>query len=125
MKQFWQANKVFIMGLIGAIVLAVVNVQDDPAGISWSAFVMPAILAVSSYVGKSLRGQWSSIAGIAFTVIIGFVQAKLNHQPFHFDAAGFKLIVTQIAALYFGYTAPPAKSIAYEEHPTILRAKDN
>lgn len=124
MKQiqaFFAANKVFIMGLLGAIIIAVINVSDE--GLTWSGFAMPAVLAITSYIGKNLRGQWSSIAGIFFTVIIGLVQSKINHVPFHFDAAGFKLIMLQVATLYFGYVAPPAKPASYETNPVIEKAK--
>jgi hypothetical protein len=127
MKQlaaFFSKYKVILTGLAGAIILAIVNVQDSPT-LSFSSFVMPAVLAATSFVGQQLRGQWSSIAGIFFSVLIGFIQSKLNHQPFHFDANGFKTIMAQLAILYFGYTAPPAKSASYEKDPAIEKAKSS
>ena len=124
MKTFLSKYKVFLTGLLGAIVLAIVNI-DSSNGLTWQALIMPVLVAISSYVATSLRGQWTSIAGIAFTVLIGFVQAKLNHEPYQFDAQQLQWILGQLAVLYFGYNAPPFKARTYEHDATIEQAKTN
>jgi uncharacterized membrane protein YjdF len=124
MQAFLSKYKVFLTGLVGAIILAIVNL-DSSNGLTWQALIMPILVAISSYVATSLRGQWTSIAGIGFTVLIGFVQAKLSHEPYVFDAKQLQWILGQLAVLYFGYNAPPFKARTYEHDATIEQAKTN
>lgn len=117
MKTFWAKNKVFILGLLGAIVYAIMGIESTP-DLSWKQFLMPTILAVGSFMANNLRGQAQSIVGIFITVIAGyFTKGDQTTQQF------LQWVVVQVGVLFFGFTGAPAKPITYEHNETIVEAK--
>lgn len=115
--------KAFVTGLIGAIVLAVVNI-DATHGLQWIDFVLPVIVAVAGYIGTQVRGQWSTIVGIVGVTVYNLVQAKINHETFTFSPQDFQNLILQLAVLYGFIAMPPVKPRTYEHDPLIKEAKE-
>lgn len=121
MNLIWAKYKVFIMGLIGAIIYAVMTI--DTANITWKSFLMPVVIAVFGYLGKNLRGQWQSIIGVAGTILIGYFQQRSGGTQMP-GPVFLQWVLAQIGVLYFGLNAPPFKPITYEHNEAIVSAKE-
>jgi hypothetical protein len=81
MQTFLSKYKVFLTGLIGAIVLAIVNL-DSSNGLTWQALIMPALVAISSYVATSL--QW--ILGQLAVLYFGYNAPPFKARTYEHDA---------------------------------------
>lgn len=117
MKQnFWDKNKVFLLGLLSAIAIAL---QPIIAGqpISWPAIGMAAGLAVLSYLAKEWRGQGMSLLGI-LGVAAEAVLTQINSGTFSWDKAALSIFVAIAFAV-----APDPKSRGYENTTVIKDAK--
>lgn len=122
LKTWWAKNKVFVFGGIAAIIEAVVAFTSQET-INWVLVGMAALTALAGYLGRTLRGQVGSIVGIIFTLILGILPSLISKTPVDWE---HQLLWTlgQIGALFFGLTAPPAKTIGYERTETIKDAKE-
>jgi len=121
-SDFFYKYKTLIVGFVGAIVLAIVQVNASN-GVQWKDFILPVVLAVTGYIGTLMRGQWSTIVGIVGVMIYNLVQAKVNGQPYTFTAQDFQNLVLQLAVLYGFVAMPPIKPREYEHAPQIVDAK--
>jgi hypothetical protein len=64
-------NKVFIMGLVAAVLTAVIpSIQAEH--ISWYAVAFGGTIAFVSYLTRNLKGQWISILGIFLSAMVNF-----------------------------------------------------
>jgi hypothetical protein len=67
-------NKVFIMGLVAAVLTAVIqSIQAEH--ISWYSVAFGGTIAFVSYLTRNLQGQWISILGIFLSAMINFFTA--------------------------------------------------
>ena len=113
---FWNKNKVFILGLLGAIGIVL---QDylNTSSLDWKAVGVAVLMAILSYVAKEWRGQGMTIIGIigvAANVIVSLqVTGTLTLQN-----AILSLVVALITA-----SAPDPKSRGYEQTAAIKDAK--
>lgn len=118
MKQFWDNNKVFILGLLGAVALAlqpfINNATDD---IKWKSVGFAALMAALSYVAKEWRGQAISIIGILGNLAGVYVTIQQT-GVFSWNQFILQGVVAIIAAV-----SADAKSRGYEQTPTIKQAK--
>jgi hypothetical protein len=114
---FFNANKVFILGLLGAIGVTLdqyVN-QTTP---DYKVIGFAVVSAILSYFAKNLRGQWASIAGLLgmeFTTYMTAVES--GNKVSWFQLVG-SFVVSIIAVV-----APPAKPLSYEKSDVIQTAK--
>lgn len=125
MKQtFWQKYKVFISGLTGAIIMALIPVlqpgTDNKTTIA--LIVMAVITATSSYLAKNLRGKAQSISGILFSVLVMVVPVLFAHGKLDIQNI-FYVIISQVAVQFFGFSASPFKPSSYEHNEIIVEAK--
>lgn len=115
---FWNKNKVFILGLLGAIALAIepfaANTTDD---VKWKVVGFAALIAVLSYFAKEWRGQGLSIVGILGNVSAVFITV---YNTGHFTWNQF--ILQLILAIITAAGADP-KSRGYENTQVIKDAK--
>jgi membrane protein implicated in regulation of membrane protease activity len=118
MKQFWYKNKVFILGLLGSIALAIepfaANTSDD---VKWKVVGFAALVAVLSYFAKEWRGQGLSIVGILGNVSAVFVTVW-NTGNFSWNQFILQLILAIITA-----AGADPKSRGYENAEVIKEAK--
>ncbi len=124
MNQFFSKNKVFITGLMGAIIMGLLPVLQPgmPTPASIAAIVMAALTAVSSFLGKNLRGASQSISGIVFSVLFMVVPVYFSHGRLDMQNLTY-VVLSQVASQFFGYSMPPFKPGSYEDHPVITEAK--
>lgn len=116
MKSFWNSNKVFILGLLGAIAVSVQEFATQPE-VDWKVVGFAALMAVLSYFAKEWRGQGVSITGIVGTLAATFLTV---HQTGNFTWLQFT--TSAILAVLAAAGADP-KSRGYEASHNIVEAK--
>jgi hypothetical protein len=116
LKEFLYENKVFLSGLLGAILLTLQQFIGADT-IEWKGIAFAAIIAALSYLAKNLRGQVASMAGIVLTVFMQYVEMNQS------DVVNWEQLLMQLAILLGGIFAPPAKSRGYEHTEMIQNAK--
>lgn len=116
MKDFFIKNKVFLLGLAGAIAVVVQQFLGTTE-INWKVIGFAAGMAALSYAANQWRGQGVSILGIVGTLAGTFVSI---HNTGNFTWNQF--ILASIAAL-LAAVAPPPKQREYEKSATIEEAK--
>jgi len=119
MKQtFWNKNKVFILGLLGAATVALqpfVGQADDAIKLKAVAFSL--MMAVLSYFAKEWRGQALSITGIIGNLAGVFVTLQEAQQ-----FTWIQFILQGVLAI-IAVAAPDPKSRGYEQSSAIKSAK--
>lgn len=121
---FWQRYKVFITGLIGAVVMALLPVFSDVSPeLSGAGIAMAILTALSSYLANNLRGKAQSIGGIVFTVLVFVVPTLLNHGHIDYKSLIY-IVLLQISVQFYAYAAPPFKPDTYEQNALIVQAKE-
>ena len=118
LKEFWNKNKVFILGLLGSIALAIepfaANTSDD---VKWKVVGFAIGVATLSFFAKEWRGQGLSIVGIIGNISAVFVTVW-NTGNFSWN----QLILQLILAIITAAGADP-KSRGYESSQVIKEAK--
>jgi hypothetical protein len=117
MQQNWfYQNKVVIVGLLTAVLLAVQEAMKAGES-SIKVFVFAGILAAISFLANNLRGQVATIIGIVGTAISTYVTMDQT------GSVSWSQIVLQTMLALLAVFAPPAKSKGYEYTQTIQQAK--
>lgn len=114
----WNKNKVFILGLLGAIALAIQpfasNTNEE---VKWKVIGFAALVATTSYFARNWRGQSVSILNI-IGQIAAAITIVLESGNFRWDQMILQIIIGAIA-----FAAPDPKSRGYEHTATIKDAK--
>ncbi len=83
MKQFWNSHKVFILGLLGSIAVAlepfINNTEDE---LKWKIVGFAALMAALSYLAKEWRGQTISILGILGNLAVSICNGTANRAVY-------------------------------------------
>lgn len=116
MKQYFQSNKVFIFGLLGAIAVTLQEFISD-TGISFKVIGFAVLMAALSYLAKEWRGQGLSITGIAGNLAAVFITVYQNGE-FTWVQFALQAVIAIIAT-----ASPDPKSIGYEKTDIITQAK--
>lgn len=116
MNNFFQKNKVFLLGMLGSVAVVLQQFIQQPI-IDWKVVGFACFMTILSYVANAWRGQGTSILGILGTLAGTVVSVN---QTGHFTWNQFLLSVS-IAIL--AAVAPPPKSKEYENSTTIVAAK--
>jgi len=116
MKNWFNQNKVFLMGLLSAIAIILQPFLMETE-INWASVGLAAGLTVLSYLAKEWRGQGLSITGI-IGIAADTVYQLQTTGTFTWERAILGIIVAILAA-----AAPDPKSRGYEHTPTIVQAK--
>lgn len=121
---FWSKYKVFISGLIGAIIMGLIPILQPgtSSAVTIVMIVMAVITAAAAYLSKSLRGKAQSITGIIFSVVVIVVPVLFAHGKLDWQNLFF-IVLSQVGAQFFGYSAAPFKPSTYEHNETIVEAK--
>lgn len=123
-KIWLNTNKVFLFGL-AQFVFTSLNEIFTSTDSAYSAWIVgySAVIAVCTYLGRNLRGQWASIFSAVLPTI--YVVGSLHDQHAHITLG---IIATKIVFPLFGavvgifYTSPP-KDRGYEKTEAIVEAK--
>lgn len=115
-SNFWNNNKVLIIGLLSAIALAL-NELFMKGESSTKALVFAAFIAALSFLANNLRGQWATIAGILGTSVATYVTMDQS------GTISWAQLIMQAVIALLAVVAPPAKSRGYEHTNTIEQAK--
>lgn len=119
MEKFWEKYKVFILGLIGSVTLALQAVlSDNPNEVDYKIYAYAALMAALSYIATQWRGKAGTLAGVIGTLAGVFV--TLN-QGGTFTWNQF--IIYAIIAVGMSFSPPPKPS-TYEQDTTIVKAKE-
>lgn len=117
-KAWFDANKVFIAGMVSAVTIAAVTLsQDVSQEMTYKALGLAAFTAAVGYFAKNARGQAASIVGQfggLFIAIYSLVQTHNISDP---------QLVVQLLILVNSWFMPDPKSRAYENTATIRQAK--
>lgn len=115
-KNFWNKNKVLILGVLSAIAIAL---QPIIAGksITWPTVGIAAGLAVLSFFAKEWRGQGMSILGIV-GIAAQVIHTQISEGTFSWQRAAVSIFVAIVFAV-----APDPKSRGYENTAIIKEAK--
>lgn len=113
---FWNKNKVFILGLLGAIGLALQQFIDKPQ-LDYKVLAFALFMAVLSYFASQWRGQGLSITGIIGTVA-NTAYIMLNNNTFSWSQ-----LLIQCVVLIIAMASPDPKSRGYENTEVIKAAK--
>ena len=116
MKNFLMKNKVLIVGLLSAVLLAISEiVKGNDASIKMLVF--SGVVAALSFLARNLRGQAASIAGLLGNAVAAYLtQSETGH-------VAWSQIVIQTLLTLVGIWASPAKSLGYEKSEAITEAK--
>ena len=117
MKPFWDKHKVFIVGLLSAVALAL-NELMTSGEVSAKILAYAGFIAALSYLSKNLRGQWATITGIVLTALATYIEQE------RMGTVTWRQIILQATIALLAAIAPPPKSIEYEKSPTIVQAKE-
>lgn len=120
---FFQQNKVFIIGLLVAVLTTVSELVSTGGHPSVWILAWSVSITGLTYAARNIRGQAASILGTISMGITSFFQ--LHGQP---DGLNMQQVVTalvlpmtiQVLALF---NTTPAKTTEYEKSPTIEAAK--
>lgn len=117
-QTFWDKNKVFILGLLGAAALTLqqfVGQPDDDVKLKAVGFAL--LMTVLSFLARNWRGQGLSIAGIIGNLAGVFVTIQETGQ-----FSWVQFILQGIIAIIAAAGADP-KSRGYENTAVIKEAK--
>lgn len=117
MKNFFEKNKVFLVGLLSAV--AMVLQQFTTADPDYKAIALACGLAVLSFVANAWRGQGVTILGIIGIAAGVFVNSYQAGQHLSWTAMIGSFVAALLAAV-----APPPKLATYEKDPNIEAAKE-
>lgn len=117
MKEFFDKNKVLIIGLLSAIALPVYELLKN-GETSTKVLVMSGAVALTSYLARNLRGQWATIAGAVGTMLATYIIQDQTGLPI-----SWAQIIMQGLVLLLAASAPPPKSRGYESTAIIMEAK--
>ena len=116
---FWNTNKVFILGLLSAVGLSLNEMLTANTGnMNLKVYGFAALMAALSFIANKWRGQGVTITGIVGILSAVFVQM---HTTGNFT---FPQFIIYSALAIMAAVAPPPKSIAYENAPNIVAAKE-
>lgn len=125
MKEFWSKNKVFVLGLLSALAVAItpfVQNADQSEEVRWSTVGFAVLMAILAYLAKSWRGQGLSILGIVGN--IAGVATTLLTQGTDVSSKNFYLqLILQTFLAILAAAAPDPKNRLYEQQPAIKDAK--
>ncbi len=116
MEQFWSKNKVFITGLIAAII-AVLTPFIERNEINWKVTGYAVAMAALAYIANQWRGQYVTITGVIGTLAAA-TYAAMSTGVFTWSQFMLYLVVAIGTAV-----APPPKSRGYEKSAVIEKAK--
>lgn len=114
-KQFIEKNKVFLLGLLGAIGLGLSSFVGQPE-FEIKPLVYAVIAAAVSYLANNLRGQWVSIAGIFGTMFSTFMTMETT------GTISWNQLILQGVVMLLSVVAPPPKPEGYEQTKIISDA---
>lgn len=118
MKQqtFWQKNQVFIIGLAGAMALALQQFLTEP-NVDWKVIGYAALIAIAGYISNEWRGKGVTVGGFIGTIAYTFYSIQSTG---HFTVNQFILM---LIVNFLSMVAPPPKPAGYEQSATITQAK--
>jgi hypothetical protein len=118
-QTWFNANKVFIIGLLGSIAVAMQAFVGQTTT-DWKVVGFAVFTAILSYFANNLRGQWVTILGVIGTLASTVFTSISTGVPLHWNQ-----IILQAILAILAVVAPPAKDRSYEHDPAIELAKGN
>lgn len=123
MKQFlqsiWLKYQVFILGLLGAIALALQTaLTAHPEATDMKLYMFAAVMAGLSFIASQWRGKGITITGILGVLAGVFVQMNQT-GTFFWNQFIIYAVLAVLAAV-----ASPAKPATYETNGVIEQAKE-
>jgi len=118
MQDFFNKNKVLIVGLLSAVALTL-NELFVKGETSTKALVFAAFLAAIGFLANNLRGQWATIAGILGTALSTYVTMEQQ------GSISWPQLILQAVLAVLAMFAPPTKSRGYEHTSVIEQARSH
>lgn len=121
-RAFWDKNKVFIIGAVSALLMAIYEItskgdEASPWVLGWSGAI-----AVLTFFQRNLRGQWASICLTLASCSIAFFNLHNSPADLTFRQIANELILP-VAIQLAGVWSGPAKPREYEHATPIVEAK--
>jgi hypothetical protein len=117
MNNFWETNKVLILGGLMAVLVAVQDIIVKTGTYSGKVLGFAVAIALLSFLANKLRGQWASIA----TIVVGSlttISQDTSGKPINWAQ-----VLVPFGIALIGVFLPPAKSVGYEQTAIIQSAK--
>lgn len=122
LKAFWEKNKVFIVGIVSAILMSIYEITSKGDKSSTWVFAWSGAIAVLTFLSRNSRGQYVTIFSTVLASTVAFF--NLHNSP---EALTFKQIANEmilpLGIQLLGMVAPPPKSREYEHSTPIVEAK--
>lgn len=115
MKEWILKNKVVIIGLLSACLLAVSELVKG-GNASVQVLIFSGLIAGASWVARNLRGQWATIIGIFGNALAAYLTQQETGN------VSYAQLLLQFIVSLLAVIAAPAKSIGYEQSATITEA---
>lgn len=116
---WFNKNKVLIIGLLSAILLAANELFVRPEPPSVKALLIAGLAAAASFLANNLRGQWASIAGIVGTCVATYITMETT------GSISWPQLILQLILGLLAIVSPPPKARSYEHDENIVNAKSN
>ena len=116
MNTFFEKNKVFLLGLLASIGVALNSFIGKPE-IEWKPLAFAIFTAILSYMANNLRGQWVTIAGVVATLFSTYMTMEQT------GTVSWQQLAMQAVVALIAVVAPPPKVSGYEKSSTIQEAK--
>lgn len=91
-EQFLEGNKVFFLGLLGAIGTAITGFIGQT--VNYEILGLAAVIAGLSYASKTLTGKVASLIGVVGSSLVTVYTAVSNHGQVNVQ----QLVITAVAA---------------------------
>ena len=118
------ANKVLLVGL-AQFVYTSINEIFSNADAEYTPWIIAysALIAICTYLGRNLRGQWASVFGSIIPTLYVIDSLHTTHTPITFEIITIKILFPLGGALMAIFWSTPPKSRAYENQPAVMEAK--
>lgn len=117
MKEFLDKYKVLILGGLAAVAVAIQQFFIAPE-VDYKAVAFAAVIAVVSYIGRNLRGQWQTIL-----LVVGSAIANIFTAYTEGGHVSTQQIIATVLAAIASLGIPAPKSKEYENTEVIKEAK--
>lgn len=107
LEAFLEGNKVFILGLLGAVGTAIAAFIGTT--INYEVLGLAALIGALSYAAKTLTGKISSLIGLVGSSVATIYTAVLNHGAVSWQQLILTLLVGTIAVVSGGAASTSTK----------------
>lgn len=125
LKEFLNKNKVFLAGLLQFVLTSLMELFDAGGTESYSPWIVgySAGIAILTYLGRNLRGQWASISMSLLSSLMVYGGLNDTNVPITTQIIVTRIVLPLGLAILGIFFTSPAKNREYEHSEPIVQAK--